>query len=62
VGKVGRGPLGSSSDGVVPYSSSHIEWAISERVVSHSHFCQDHTETMAELRRILRVHLGVSTE
>jgi pimeloyl-ACP methyl ester carboxylesterase len=58
LGKVGRGPLESSSDGVVPYSSSHIDWAISERVVPQNHFCQDHPETMEELGRILRVHLG----
>ncbi len=58
VGKVGRGPLESSSDGVVPYSSSHIDWAISERVVPQNHFCQDHPETVEELRKILRIHLS----
>jgi pimeloyl-ACP methyl ester carboxylesterase len=60
VGKVGRGPLESSSDGVVPYSSSHIDWAISERVVPQNHFCQDHPETVEELRKILRIHLGLA--
>jgi pimeloyl-ACP methyl ester carboxylesterase len=58
IGKVGNGPLGSSSDGVVPYSSSHIDWATSERVVRQNHFCQDYPETVEELRRILRIHLG----
>lgn len=57
VGKVGSGPLESSSDGVVPYSSSHIDWAVSEHVVPATHFCLDHEQTIEELRRILREHL-----
>lgn len=57
VGKVGPGPLETSSDGVVPYSSSHIDWAASEYVVPTNHFCQDHERTVEELRRILRQHL-----
>jgi pimeloyl-ACP methyl ester carboxylesterase len=57
VGKVGGGPLETSSDGVVPYRSAHIDWSRSERVVPHSHFCQDATETIAELHRILALHL-----
>ncbi len=57
VGKLGIGPLERSSDGVVPYSSSHIDWAASEHVVPTSHFCQDHSATIAELRRILELHL-----
>jgi pimeloyl-ACP methyl ester carboxylesterase len=57
VGKVGNGPLEASSDGVVPYRSSHIDWAVSERVVPRSHACQDAPETIDELRRILELHL-----
>jgi pimeloyl-ACP methyl ester carboxylesterase len=57
VGKVGGGPLETSSDRVVPYRSSHIDWAVSERVVPRSHFCQDAPETIDELRRILALHL-----
>ncbi|MHB1559301.1 MAG: esterase/lipase family protein [Isosphaeraceae bacterium] len=57
VGKVGHGPLESSSDGVVTYSSSHINWAVSEYVVPTNHFCQDDERTIEELRRILRQHL-----
>ena len=57
VGKVGDGPLETSSDGVVPYRSSHIDWAVSERVVPRSHACQDAPETIKELRRILALHL-----
>ncbi len=51
-------PLEESSDGVVPYVSSHIDWADSERVVTGDHGCQDIPETIAEIRRILRLHLG----
>jgi hypothetical protein len=57
VGKVGDGPLETSNDGVVSYRSSHIDWAVSERVVSRSHACQDAPETIDELRRILTLHL-----
>jgi pimeloyl-ACP methyl ester carboxylesterase len=51
-------PLEQSSDGVVPYASAHIDWAESERVVTGDHGCQDIPETIREIRRILRLHLG----
>ncbi len=51
-------PVRQSSDGVVPYSSSHLDWAASERVVEGDHGCQDTPETIAEIRRILLLHLG----
>ncbi len=60
IGRVGRGPLEKSTDGVVPYSSSHLDWVASERVLPVSHFCQDHPETIAELRRLLYLHLSES--
>ena len=47
-----------STDGVVPYASSHIDWAVSEKVVVGDHGCQDTPETIDELKRILRKHLG----
>ncbi len=46
-----------STDGVVPYGSSHIDWATSELVVPGDHGCQDTPETIEELRRILNLHL-----
>ncbi len=51
-------PLQDSSDGVVPYSSSHLDGAISERIVPAQHVvaCQN-PETIEELKRILRLHL-----
>ena len=57
-GRVGRGPLETSSDGVVPYASSHLAWAESELIVPTSHFCQDDPRSTEELRRILYLHLG----
>jgi hypothetical protein len=51
-------PLKDSSDGVVPYWSSHLAGAVSERVVPAQHVtaCQN-AETVDELKRILRLHL-----
>ncbi|MGC8641487.1 MAG: esterase/lipase family protein [Isosphaeraceae bacterium] len=56
IGKLGPGPLKSSTDGLVPYSSSHINWAASELVVPKLHECQDDPRTIQELRRILLLH------
>jgi hypothetical protein len=51
-------PLAESSDGVVPYWSSHLAGAVSERIVPAQHVvaCQN-PETVEELKRILRLHL-----
>ena len=56
IGKVGDGPLETSSDNVVPYVSSRLDWVASEKIVADNHFCQDNDETIAELRRILIQH------
>jgi pimeloyl-ACP methyl ester carboxylesterase len=56
VGNIANGPLQSSTDGVVPYRSSHLESAKSEYVVPASHFLQDDPRTIAELKRILVEH------
>ena len=58
VGKLTPGPLPTSSDGVVPYASSHIDWAASEFVAEgKGHSCQDAPATVEEVRRILYLHL-----
>jgi hypothetical protein len=51
-------PLKDSSAGVVPYWSSHLPGAVSERVVPAQHVtaCQN-PKTVEELRRILLLHL-----
>jgi pimeloyl-ACP methyl ester carboxylesterase len=60
IGKLGDGPLEASSDGVVPYSSSHLDWVASETIINRMHFCQDDPQTIEELRRILSLHLAES--
>ncbi len=56
----GDGPLEKLDDGVVAYSSAHIEEVESELVVRpSSHSTQGHPRTIEEVRRILRLHVGV---
>lgn len=44
------------SDGVVPYWSSHMEGAQSELVVPSSHGAHQNPQTIAEVKRILKLH------
>lgn len=53
----GSGPLEEGDDGVVAYSSAHIEGVESEYVVPSGHSCQGHPLTIVEVRRILLEHL-----
>jgi triacylglycerol esterase/lipase EstA (alpha/beta hydrolase family) len=46
-----------SSDGVVPYWSSHLEGAASEKIVPSDHSAHTHPEAIEELKRILQLHL-----
>lgn len=57
VGDQGRGNAPDSSDGVVPYWSSHLEGARSEKIVPSGHGAHEDPEGIAELGRILRLHL-----
>jgi pimeloyl-ACP methyl ester carboxylesterase len=62
IGNRGRpGPLAESSDGVVPYWSSHLDGAKSECIVPGPHGSCQLPQTIAELDRILRLHLGIRT-
>lgn len=54
------GPLAESSDGVVPYWSSHLKYAKSQVIVPGPHSCYDIPESIAELKRILHLHLKES--
>jgi hypothetical protein len=58
IGDRGRGDSPASSDGVVKYWSSHLDSAASEKIVPGPHGSCELPETIAELRRILRLHLG----
>lgn len=57
IGDRGRGDTPNSSDGVVSYSSSHLATAQSELIVPGPHGAYDMPETIAELDRILQLHL-----
>ena len=49
--------LAQSSDGVVPYKSSHLAGAQSEKVIRSWHSVQETPEAIVEVRRILHTHL-----
>jgi hypothetical protein len=54
IGDRGRpGPLADGSDGVVPYTSSHLPAAASEVVVPAGHRVYADPDAVAEVRRIL---------
>ena len=44
------------SDGIVPYWSSHMETALSEKVVPSNHSAHQNPEAIAEVERILLLH------
>jgi pimeloyl-ACP methyl ester carboxylesterase len=46
-------PLQAATDGVVPYTSAHLDGAASELVVASRHSVYDSPEAIAEVRRIL---------
>jgi pimeloyl-ACP methyl ester carboxylesterase len=54
MGDRGRGDAPNSSDGIVPYWSSHMEGAQSELIVPSNHSAHQNPEAIAEVRRILR--------
>lgn len=47
-----------STDGIVPYWSSHIDGARSELIIPSHHWTNQHPLGIAEVRRILLLHLG----
>jgi hypothetical protein len=47
------GPLEDTDDGLVPYWSSHLPGAASERVIVSGHSVQENPEAILEIRRIL---------
>lgn len=58
IGDRGRGNTPNSSDGVVPYWSSHLAGAQSELIVPGPHGSFALPQTIAELKGILRLHLA----
>jgi pimeloyl-ACP methyl ester carboxylesterase len=57
IGDRGKGDTPNSSDGVVEYWSSHLKSADSEKIVPGTHGAFKLPECIAELRRILHLHL-----
>jgi hypothetical protein len=53
IGHIGPIAGPGSTDGLVTYSSSHLEGAESETLVPSGHYLMDHPETVAEIKRIL---------
>lgn len=58
IGNVKKGGVPGGSDGVVPYSSSHLDGVDSELVVKSGHSAQKVPLAIQEIRRILLVHLS----
>jgi hypothetical protein len=62
IGNRGKpGPLTDSSDGIVPYWSSHEDKALSEVIVPGPHGLVNYPQNIAELKRILHVHLNTAS-
>ena len=57
---LGNGPLENRSDGVVRYSSAHLDGVDSELVVPSSHSVQANPAAIEEVRRILLLQLAAS--
>lgn len=58
----GDGDPHVGDDGVVAYTSAHLDGLESEFIVRFGHSCQEHPFTIEEVRRILIKHLGAQAE
>ena len=56
IGDRGRGDSPNSSDGVVPYWSSHLKGAETEHIVPSDHNAHQNPQAIAEVLRILKAH------
>ena len=56
----GNGPVETGSDGVVSYESAHLDGVASELVIRAGHSVQSDPRAVAEVRRILLLHLAAS--
>jgi len=57
MGDRGRGDTPNSSDGIVPYWSSHLDGAKSELIVNSGHDAQYNLQAIQEVERILKENL-----
>lgn len=60
IGVTGDGPIEEGGDGVVKYASAHIDGVESELVVPYEHSMQAKPEVVAEVQRILHLHLELN--
>jgi pimeloyl-ACP methyl ester carboxylesterase len=60
IGVTGDGPVEEGADGVVKYSSAHIDRVESELVVPYPHSMQAKPEVVGEVQRILHRHLELN--
>jgi triacylglycerol esterase/lipase EstA (alpha/beta hydrolase family) len=57
IGQINVGPRQTGHDGVVAYSSSHLDGAESEAIVRFGHETFLHPDAVTEIKRILHLHL-----
>lgn len=57
MGDRGKGDTPESSDGIVPYWSSHLKGSASEKIVPSGHGAHENPEGIEEVRRILKSRL-----
>ena len=62
MGDRGRGDTPNSSDGIVPYWSSHLDGAQSELIVNSDHGAQYNSQAIGEVERILKLNLDHRAE
>ena len=61
IGALRPGPVESSTDGVVPYRSSHLD-GVEEVIVRSDHGVQNAPEAILEVHRILYEHAGIAQQ
>lgn len=58
IGDIGGKETPTGTDGIVPVESAHLEGVDSELIIQSAHRAHQKPEAVAELRRILRLHVG----
>jgi hypothetical protein len=62
IGQIEPGPKEQGTDGAVRYASSHLDGAESELIIRSDHSTELQPAGIAEVRRILRLHLAEKRE
>jgi hypothetical protein len=56
IGDRGRSDSPNSSDGVVPYRSSHLKGAETEHIVPSDHSAHENPQAIADVLQVLKAH------